>query len=630
MNDNNMNGNDKSYQEDLLLQRRKQAYLQKKAKKAVRKRRLIKTLIFIVVFVLVFAFYENGFSFDFSKFKFDFKGINFDFFKGKDKDNDKNVKVNQLDGKLISYIPIDDRDIHTTRIIYLAESGGYQLEMPDSKYYQTHIDKGENSYTGFNTKYGNPEKLASWLLEQEEAGCDYYVISLDQLFSGGLLGSTYLSDKDMEVYDNDAVTKAKKAFGKIISDQNNHVYLIDSVVGLTVVPGFMDINANDSVLLTQYSSLARKSLTGEDLTIKKIKENYSLNVDGSAMQTALDAKKLNKYLDARERKLKLSDFIIDRISKSKNKSNVHLFIGIDGAISTSNIMANDISYIKNIAAEKKVDGIVRVGVSSLSEEIFSDMVLDAAPEKLNVKVNFYGGKDLAVAGSGETYAQFMTNLLSDLDIGVVTDKPDFEILVYSRTDDPAARVANTNNLLNKYLSNITNHIPTVIINDADYSQDRVLIDKLSNYDASKVPMGYLIGYSNWNGFIHSSRIGVCEGVVRYVYLTGSKKDSKNDKGFLKVMGESFVEDMGYLPMPNKNYNNQKDIETALVNMTTRVDRNFTSANYISSIDPYEENGIRSFNTYHYVFPWSRVNEVSFDVSISLGEAKSPQIPTAVK
>ena len=35
----------------------------------------------------------------------------------------------------------------------------------------------------------------------KKSGCDYYIISLDQLFSGGLVGSRYLSLNDEEKFD---------------------------------------------------------------------------------------------------------------------------------------------------------------------------------------------------------------------------------------------------------------------------------------------------------------------------------------------------------------------------------------------------------------------------------------------
>ena len=624
-----MNNNNLSDQQKILLEKRRQAYLKRKQRKRNFKRRFIKFLIFIVVFVLVFAFYENGFSFKFDFKKFDFKKINFDFLKGKDKNKTNKANVNYLEGEVISYIPIDDRDIHTTRLIYLAESGGYDLQLPESKYYTTHIDKGENSYTGFNTKYGNPYKLGQWLQEQEDAGCNYYIISLDQLFSGGLLGSEYLSDEDINVY-GEAMKKAKKSFEKIISKEENHVYLIDTVMGLNVTPGFMNFTSSDYELLKTYVTTPRIELTKEELQVKKIAENYLINIEGNPINTNLDSEKLNRYLSARERKLNLSKYIVEKVKKSKNK-NITLYYGMDNISNASKtIQNNDVTYLNKLFKDNELDIEIEDGIYTLPEEAFGDMITDSITQSVGVKVTFFGNKDQVVSGSTKTYEKYMADILKDMNVNLCTgDKCDFEILVYTKTSDPTARNNNTKNLINKYLKNIKGRVPTVIVNDANYLEDQVLIEYLSNYNKANIPIGYLIGYSNWNGFIHSSRIGVTEGVTRIVYLKGNKKSNQCNKGYMRVMGESFIEDMGFLTMKDRTISNPKAIETRLINMSKVIDENLSNSNYISDLIAYEEQGVAAFNTYHYQFPWGRVNEISFDVSITLGDANKVSIPDSI-
>lgn len=624
--------NNRPTEEQIMLQRRKKAFMARQEKKKEKKRKIRKFLIFIIVFLLVFIFYDKGF--DLSKFKFDFKKIdfkfNFDFLKSKDsKKSGKEGYINSLDGKFIAYIPMDDRDIHTTRIIYLAESGGYDIKMPDAKFYKTNIDKGENSYAGYSTKYGNPLKLATWLLEQEENGCDYYIISLDQLFSGGIAGSEYLDDEDFDVYGDNTIKETKKVFSKIIKNKDNHVYLVDSVVGLNVIPGFLDFTENDYQLLSQYTNIERTELTSDNLTVDNISENYILSKEGTSIPTELNLEKLNRYLSARERKLNLYKYVLKAISKSDNKNNIHLYYGIDGVSNTSkNIQNNDILFLRKIIEEYKINAPIRFGLSTLSEFVFSDLLMDTSSDNIQVKVSYFGNKDKIINGTEVSYSDFMDSLLKDLNISKTDSNPAFEVLVYAGVDDPTIMEAKSNELLTHYLSNIKKHVPTVIVNDAILSNDKYLINNLIDFDKTSIPMGYLIGYSNWNGYINSSRIGVTEGITRYLYLNGKTKKDKLDKGFLKVMGESFYEDIAYIPT-DKSSNDLRKIEDGMEPVYKKIANNLSNSNYISNIRSYEEKGIKAIDTYNYSLPWGRINEISFDVTVSVGEVYSITIPESV-
>ena len=115
----------------------------------------------------------------------------------------QNVAVQSKDSKVIAYVPLDDRPDNEERVIYLAESLGYTLKMPEADLYSTKLDGNGTNSNG--TKYGDPAALSRWLYEMEKSGCDYYIISLDQLFSGGLVSSRYLTKKD-EIFDMDRAT----------------------------------------------------------------------------------------------------------------------------------------------------------------------------------------------------------------------------------------------------------------------------------------------------------------------------------------------------------------------------------------------------------------------------------------
>ena len=397
-------------------------------------RKIIRFLILLAVFLCVFLFYDKAISdsFHLDKMNFDFKwpdwgsssetskSSNWEFkwpdwkfewpdwnikwpsFSGKKKEGNKQEDdfKSDLTGKVVAYVPMDDRPIHTTRVEYMAESFGMKIKMPDTKYYRTYVGEGENSYPSYNTKFGNPVKISKWLEDQEDAGCDYYIISIDQMYSGGIIPASYVGDEDLAVYGK---STTKQILKLLMEDKNNHIYLIDSITGLAVEPGFMDFTEEDRQLLLAYTSQPRKELTGKELTMDHVVDSYTNNADGLSITTSLHIEKLTRYLNARERKIKNSESIIKMIEKSGN-SNVHIIFGIEDSGTINSIQQNDINYIKKLAESKHLDISIRDGVSSLSEEVFASMILDSVSRKMNVKVTYYGDANQAIAGSANTYA----------------------------------------------------------------------------------------------------------------------------------------------------------------------------------------------------------------------------------
>ena len=623
--------------DQLAKQRKRQKAIYRKMKRKERLGKFLKILAFVVIFIIVFDTYDKGMeekfhlNFDFKMPKINFKMPKFEFkmpdFSSNKKDKKKDSSGNytsELTGKVVSYVPVDDRPIYTTRIQYLADSFGIKLKMPDNKYYKTYVGEGENSYPNYSTKYGNPDKIAKWLEDQEDAGCDYYIISLDQMFSGGIVGSSYLTDDDMKIYGN-GVKASKKVITKLLEDENNHIYFIDSVMGLSVESGFMDFTEEDKQMLLGYTSQSRKELKGDDLTISKIADHYGVDSSGNSIPTDnMNLDKLSRYLSARERKLKYSEYIINTIHSSGNK-NAHIYYGIsDSGASSYNIQRNDVDYILYFANKNHVDVPILDGVSTMTQYAFSDMLLDSVSKKLKVKVTYYGDYNQAIDSSDYTYGGYLAALLDNLSIRQVEENPDFEILVYTN-NQYEVREEKARSLTIHYLENIREHIPTVIMNDASIMEDQILINYLSDYDTNQVPMGYLIGYSNWNRFVDSSKIALAEGITRSLYLLGEGDSADCDKGYVKVMAESFIEDMAYLPF-NKD---TLDVDVTATNMTENAKKiiaNLQAGNYISSIKPYSESGIRSVGAYNYNYPWNRVEELDFDVSATLTDAKKITIP----
>lgn len=616
-------------QDEIREYRRQQALERRKSERRERLGKVVKFFVLVFIFIFVFVFYQNGFNFKFD-FKFDKINFNFDFLKKKDSSGDPGEETKRtesdLKGKFIAYVPMDDRSIHTTRMIYLAESAGYDLKMPDGKSYKTYLTSGENSYAGYNTKYGNPSKIASWLLDMEDAGCDYYILSVDQLFSGGIAGSQYLSDKDFSMYDK-GPEAAQRALNKILSNKKNHVYLIDSITGLSATAGFMDFTEEDEKLLREFTSKPR--LDASELTISKIAENYILDPEGKSYTTELNLDKLNKYLAARERKLTYSSSLIEAISKLKNPENVYLFYGIDDSgNSGNNIQKNDIAFIRDQVKSLSNETLIKDGLSSLTEEVFAKMLMDSLDQEVRVKVRYYGNSNQTVAGTGVAYTSFTNDLIKEIGGAVVDDQPNLEVLVYTK-NEASTRDESSKKLLSQYLANIGSRIPTIIISDADYKEDSQLINYLIDYSATEIPMGYMIGYSSYNGYRDSSRIALSQGFARYLYLTQLGKNKTSNKGFLKSISYEFIEDIAYLPS-SRTSTDLREVEALMDERIKKITTNLSSSNYITNLLQYNEKGIKEVSTYGYKFPWNRPTEIDFDVSVAdCDKYKDLKIPSEV-
>lgn len=145
--------------------------------------------------------------------------------------------IKQPDGKaqpVVAYIPLDDRPVNVERIEYLAASAGITLLMPESPLFATRLDGQPQNSGG---QIGDRKALLEWL-KSVERKADIFVLSLDQMLSGGLVGSRWLDNTDLtfeyEVADY-IITLTKK----------KQVCLFDTVMRLASTTGFGGYGMNE-------------------------------------------------------------------------------------------------------------------------------------------------------------------------------------------------------------------------------------------------------------------------------------------------------------------------------------------------------------------------------------------------
>ncbi|OGO87694.1 MAG: hypothetical protein A2Y15_06835 [Clostridiales bacterium GWF2_36_10] len=484
-------------------------------------------------------------------------------------------------GTKIAYIPIDDRPVNVDRVIYLAESAGYELLMPKKDYYATKLDGNGTNTNG--TKYGNREELLKWL-KAVDAECDYFVISLDQMLSGGLVNSRIQNNTDLS-YEYEIIDYLLQL------NENNKVYFFDTVIRLASTVNYNGYGMEEYNILRNYGAVERKILTGNDLTIKKIIDGYKYNKSGVEISSSLSSSEIDSYLAARARKLKIIDYFLEEGKDILN----YCYIGVDDSSPKNTIQTNEIAYITNRLNE---NGVLSAACDELGMMGIARLTADLYKSKVKVSVTYFGGSENEAADSYD-----IGNLKSTVDIHlnslntVITNSNDAELNILILTKPKSLSIAEYSNmLLDTAEYNLENKRPTVII---DASSNLGTLQFLMA--ERKIQLSSLLGYSSWNTVGNAIGIALSQGVTRYIFLK-CNLDVTNDSNisFLKNITFAYVKDINY-----KIGNVSTSKLLSLIN----------SSEIITSVNIYKTKNIGTVSVSGYRFPWNRSFEATFDIFI---------------
>lgn len=446
-----------------------------------------------------------------------------------DDSTDDSGDVQQKINKKVAYIPLDDRPVNIDRVQYLVESLDYDIVMPDSDLYKTHLDN--QPLNSNNTQYGDMQKLIEWL-EQVEA--DFYVISLDQLLSGGLVNSRVMTEDDysqsFELIDR---------LLNVIGDKETIVF--DTVMRLASTVGYLGYESNVYNDLRAYANKARKILQDEKLTIQNIVQGYKYDSNNSLIMTRLSNEVVEKYLKARERKLNLSLYYLDKV---KEKDNIYTYYGVDDSSPNLTIQTNEINLIK----KNIVNGTIFAGCDELALMSITKLCINNYQADISVKVTYVGGMENSSADNYDI-GTLKDNVEAHLNsLGVkISDNGEVEVLVLTKAaaNNATEKTKNADAMLTLINYNIQNMIPTIVIdvssnitnNHKEYFQPRLL---------NEVSLGQLLSYSSWNTAGNAIGIALSNGLSRYSYLKYDQdKTTKALEGFIKTLVFSYVKDISY-------------------------------------------------------------------------------------
>lgn len=534
---------------------------------------------------------------------------------------------------ILAYLPLDNRPVNVDRVIYEAESAGFRVLMPDADLYTTRLDGQPRNSNG--TSYGDGKKLMEWI-EKMDAQTDYFVISLDQLLSGGLVNSRTITSKSYAAEHEliDAI---------VTLSETNHVYVMDTVARLaTCTVGYQGATLDTYNYLRQYSLMPRYEIKSGNLTVKGIVGNYNYDADGKMIRVD-DTRRtaVNDMLKTRARKLDLIDYILTKDAAG----NIKYFIGIDDSSSQSTIQSNEIHFIEKKLGER---GLIYSGTDELGMMAVLSLMIDHYGYDVKAATVYFGETESSAAGSIYDMETVRVNLEQHLkSIGVQqVDRADadLEIVVLTTPAQNLLNVKYIDRTIDYLNDNIAKGIPTILINAAPSVYNGSLEYRMTR----ECEMSMLLSYSSWNTVGNSVGLALGNGISRYLYLH-SRDNSSNtaDIAFLKGLIFSYEKDISYQKGGGKDLFNkyltekgwsasnfyQSDSQVAQVNADLEnllktsdynvtvadIVDNMTGCRYFKSLEG-QSGIIGKIKLSNYAAPFFRTFEIRFDIDVSLSSA----------
>lgn len=549
------------------------------------------------------------------------------------------------DEPVIAYVPLDDRPDNVERAVYLADSLGYELAMPEADDYRTRLQDQPLNENG--TQYGDRADLYEWVLAQEAAGCDRYILSLDQLLSGGLVNSRSLWESE-PVTLSDGTTITEEALldnllTALAADADNQVWLLESVMRLAPTVGYDHWDLEGYNALRSYGMAGRPVLEGDDLTISNIEGDYRLASDGTVLDLSefdLEEWEVAEYLAARTRKLSLSDQMLETVSRP-GYENFHVLIGIDDSSVEDSIQKNEIAYLRSLLREG--DALLS-GVDDLAFKAIARLYLDEIGwQGANVSVRYYGGTEDQPACDYD-YQPLTTIMEEHFDFFGLTEADpgaeELRILVLTQPADEAQKAAYYEALIADLNDCRKAGMPVVLIDAGNGTYGTAFHDALTE----ETELGWLLSYAGFLDMAIVTGTALSHGVARYAFLHHGEQTEATERAFARTLADSILKDFCYKNVVREeliayirndlggNPDNfwqpaidleavQSRLESGMDAATADVVENLEHSNFISNLESYTERGWGGVELTNYRFPWDRAFEIGMD--IRLGEFTQP-------
>ena len=560
-------------------------------------------------------------------------------------------------GKTVAYVPLDDRPDNVERVVYLAESLGYALAMPEPVLYRTALDHQPKNFDSLQR--GESWSLFTWVLNQEEAGCDRYILSLDQLHSGGLVSSRSMTGEELDLPGGGTVNPSQmleNLLAKLAEDENNVVWLLDSVMRLAPTVGYEGGTLEDYNLIRSFGALPRRTLEGEGLTCENVRVTYwepnwetflaeatGQEANSRDYDRAFEA--LSGNLEARYRKLRLSDEV-QRILAQPGYENFRLLIGIDDSSLEDCIQKNEIAYLRQglrtDASGRQIDWLLS-GVDDLAFKAAARLYLDESGwEGAVIAPRYFGGTEDRPAC--EYDFQPLTEIVKehcaffDLTRTSNAELTPFQLLVLTQPADETLRETYVKQLMDALEENRKRAYSTILMDASNGTYGTAVYDALTK----EAELGHLIAYSGMLDMAIVTGTALSHGAARYAVLKNGENTDVMDRAWARTLADSILKDFCYKGVvrndllsyirnelggdPNNFWSPELDREDLLARLTDGMEketapviRNLERSSFLSSLSPDggEERHWGGVALENYRFPWDRAFEIGMD--IRLGE-----------
>lgn len=496
--------------------------------------------------------------------------------------------------KTIGYIPLDDRPVNYERVIWLCKAAGFDILIPEKELIGTKLDNMDPYPDGRTS--GDRVRILDWL-KQSEGKCDYYIISADQLLSGGLVASRWLSNTDLSFEYGlcDYLIQLSKKYP---------VLVFDTIMRLASTNDYQGYKLEEYSKFITYGGKNRYILEDKSLNPDNIAYYYDKDPHGHTIDSCgLTGRQIKRYFDSRKRKLLLSDKLL-----TGNENYLYYYLGVDDSSPNNTIQTNEINYFKNKLKNK--NGMVSIGTDELG---VLGIAFIAAKEYPGTKVHieYFGGKEHEYA---DPYNYLPLNVVIDnklkfLNISKTDGEEDLNILILTRSDNYTQAI---NALIDKAKSLISRGKAVCIIDpnsnfqtsDHKTSLGKFIID-------SGIPLLELMGYSSWNTAANSTGIGLANGIARYSYLQNSTPSPESNDNFIALMTFSYLKDISYKSCRFCSENDDPQIPYSFPYVLNKLN----DSDIVTNFDNFKTIRHKTISVSKITNPWNRPFELLFEIKL---------------
>lgn len=546
----------------------------------------------------------------------------------------------EVNGPVVAYVPLDDRPDNVERVQYLAWSLGYDLQMPQADDYRTRLQGQPLNENG--TQYGDRADLYQWVLEQEESGCDRYILSMDQMLSGGLVNSRSMWEHEAVTLSDGTTLTEPELLSLLLEtlarDGNNQVWLLDSVMRLAPTVGYDHWDLDGYNALRSYGMAGRPVLEEQALTVENIEADYRLGSDGSQLslgEFGLEEWEVEEYLSARSRKLELAGQMMETVT-GDGYGNFHVLIGIDDSSEEDSIQKNEIAYLRSLL--RQGDALLS-GVDDLAFKAVTRLYLDEQGwDGATATVRYYGGTEDQPACAYD-YKPLQEIMAEHFDFFDLQESPDGElqILVLTQPLDEAAAQNYCNSLSMDLRRCQIQGQPVIVIDAGNGRYGTMFHEMLTEH----TELGGFLSYAGFLDMAIVTGTALSHGVARYARLEAGRPSDAENRAFARTLADSILKDFCYKnivrdklltyirsdlganpdnfwqPDTDRNAIRQM-LEREMEECTKPVIRNLESSNMAVVPDPAPSGdriGWGSVLLGNYRFPWDRAFEIGMDIEL---------------